>query len=149
MLSTPTPARPITRSFEALASRAASTWTAERTSKASAVSSSFARLPFNWSGVMTVQSGSRNRFTADEDIFSAITIFMSMIPLQESYSSQTLHGTASPTLDSVCKYIPGENYEAINGCFVDGCGCYWRWMRLLKPCNHSTDTRHHAHHRTA
>jgi hypothetical protein len=45
---------------------------------------------------------------ADEDIFSAITIFIWMIPLQESYSPQTLHTTAFPTLDSVRKHIPGE-----------------------------------------
>ncbi|HEV8490702.1 MAG TPA: hypothetical protein VGR76_00475, partial [Candidatus Angelobacter sp.] len=86
-----------------------------------------------------------NRFIADEDIFSAITIFMSMIPLQESYSPQTLQGTAFPTLNSV-RNILGENYEAINGCFIDGCGCYWCWMRLLEPRNHSTATWHYAHY---
>ena len=35
----------------------------------------------------TFQPGSRNRFTADEDIFSATTIFISMIPLQENDSA--------------------------------------------------------------
>jgi hypothetical protein len=72
-----------------------------------------------------------------------------MIPLQESYSPQTLHRTAFPTLDSVRKHIPGEKYEATNGCFIDSGGCYWRWMRLLKPRNHSTATWHYAYYRPA
>src|ERR1700680_3672958 len=111
MLSTPTPARPITRSFVALASSAASTCTADRTSSASAFSSSFARLPFSWSGVMTVQLGSRNRLTAEEDIFSAITIFISMNPLQESYSLPTLQIVEIPKLISVHKQFQEQTYE--------------------------------------
>jgi hypothetical protein len=66
----------MTRNLPALANNALSTCTAERTSRASAVSSSLTRLPFNWSGVITSQPGSRNRFTAADDIFSATMIFM-------------------------------------------------------------------------
>src|ERR1700730_6591175 len=121
MLSTPTPARPITRNFEALASSAASTCTAERTSNASASSSSLARLPFSWSGVMTVQSGSRNKSTAEEDIFSAITIFMSMIPLQENDSLQTLQSAVFPKLTSSSRALTGDRPST-----------HWRWtMKLL------------------
>src|SRR5262249_50000859 len=92
------PARPITLSLLALSSSAASTCTAERTIKASALASSCARLPFNWSGVTTVHPGSRNKFNADEDIFSATTIFISIIPLQENDSLPTLRSSYIPTI---------------------------------------------------
>src|SRR6266852_4439213 len=76
MLSTPTPARPITRSLRALASNSAVTSTAERTMSASADSSCPANLPSNCSGVTTVQRASRSKSSADGEIFSATTTFM-------------------------------------------------------------------------
>src|SRR6516225_8731163 len=75
MLSTPTPARPITRSLGALSIMAPSTNTADRTSSASAS----AKSPFNasFSGVATTQSDcSLNTASADGATFSATTIFI-------------------------------------------------------------------------
>src|SRR5579859_515713 len=76
MLSTPTPARPITRSLFAARSTSAFTSTAERTMSASA-SDSAAGNPFvSWSEVMTVHPASSFRScTALAAIFSAMTIF--------------------------------------------------------------------------
>ena len=75
MLSTPTPARPITRSFGALSIMAASTNTAERTSSASASANSAASASF--SGETTVQSDCSLNTASDEGAtFSATTIFI-------------------------------------------------------------------------
>ena len=75
MLSTPTPARPITRSFLACDNSAASACTAERTINASADSSCSVSLPLSWSAVSTTQPGSFSCSTAEAEIFSAMTIF--------------------------------------------------------------------------
>src|SRR5215472_4230229 len=76
MLSTPTPARPITRNLCACSSSPASTCTAERTINASADCNWVPSLPSTWSGVTTVHRGSRNKSTAEEEIFSATTTFI-------------------------------------------------------------------------
>ena len=65
MLSTPTPARPITRNFLACSSRASSTCTADRTIRASADSRCAGSLPSTRSGVIRVQRGSRSRSMAE------------------------------------------------------------------------------------
>ena len=76
MLSTPTPARPTTRSLGAWSRRAASTWTAERTTRASASASSALRSLI-LSAVTTCQPGSCWRTARVEgETFSARTIFM-------------------------------------------------------------------------
>ena len=75
MLSTPTPARPIMRSFGAAASNFASACTAERTISASASASSAGRSVI-WSAVTTFQPGSFFRMArVAGDTFSASTIF--------------------------------------------------------------------------
>src|SRR5579871_697637 len=77
MLSTPTPARPITRSLSAPRNVSGVTFTAERTISASASERRAARFPFTCSWVITVQSCSAFRsWTALEATFSAITIFI-------------------------------------------------------------------------
>ena len=80
MLSTPTPARPMTFSFCACSSKPAFTSTAERTSSASASEICLGKSPLIWSAVMTVQpDSSLKRVTAAEDVFSASTIFMVLV----------------------------------------------------------------------
>src|ERR1051326_2227829 len=75
MLSTPTPARPITRSLLAPRSMSAFTSTAERTIRASASDRAVANPFVSWSGVSTVQPGSCWRsWTALAAIFSAMMI---------------------------------------------------------------------------
>src|SRR5947199_10689903 len=89
MLSTPTPARPITRSLRAFASSGPSTCTAERTIKASADSSCPDSVPSICSGVTTVHRGSRSKSTADGEIFSATTTFILNSPFTPSQLCST------------------------------------------------------------
>ena len=95
ILSTPTPARPTTRSLGAFSISASSTCTAERTTSASASSSAAARPSGNWSCVKTSQPGSAEKTASVAgDTFSAKTIFiLSPLPAvmdPTSYSSKRM-----------------------------------------------------------
>ena len=79
MLSTPTPARPITRSFGACSSSSGVTCTALRTTKASASASSPSRLVI-LSAVTTCQPGSSLKTASVAgETFSARTIFIELL----------------------------------------------------------------------
>ena len=77
MLSTPTPARPMTRSLGAFSISASSTCTAERTTSASASARAAARPSGNWSCVSTSHPGSAAKTASVAgETFSASTIFI-------------------------------------------------------------------------
>src|ERR1700743_3817460 len=87
MLSTPAPARPITRSFGADSSSFLSTCTAERTTRPSASASSAGRSVI-WSAVTTFHVGSCFRTASVAgDTFSARTIFIAT-PLAQTVISR-------------------------------------------------------------
>jgi hypothetical protein len=77
MLSTPTPARPTTRSFGACSISASSTCTALRTTSASASARAAGKPSGNWSCVRTSHPGSAaNTASVAGETFSARTIFI-------------------------------------------------------------------------
>ena len=93
MLSTPTPARPMTRSLGACSIRASSACTAERTTSASASANAAGRPLGSWSCVRTSHPGSAaNTASVAGDTFSARTIFIvsPLLASAGSYSSKRM-----------------------------------------------------------
>ncbi len=121
ILSTPTPARPITRNFCALRSTCAFTSTADRTISASASFSAASSPSVSWSCVSTVQSASSFRScTALAATFSAITIFIVVASLQTATAFRQIYLLRTDAQPSASRRL---YLAATAGCVVSAYTC--------------------------